>query len=342
MKLPSLWLLLSIPVVAFPVARAQAPPSGIIERLDPAFDAIVSPSATLDEIGVGEHFGVTEGTLWVREGQTGYLLFSDISANVIYKWTPPDQVTVFMANSGYTGDDVVNTGRQSRSGRLYVNQVGSNGLTLDRQGRLIICAQGDRTLVRIEKDGARTMLADRYQGRRLNGPNDVVAKSSGTLYFTDAGSGLRSEALRELPYHGLFMVKDGDVVLLDRDPEGGTPNGIVLSPDEKFLYVSAGGRIVRYDVQPDDTVANRRVFLDAGSDGMRVDRQGTLYTTTQAAVWVTSPDGKRLGAIHVPEVPGAGTTNVGFGEDGKTLFIAARYKLYRIRLNVAGIMPGVT
>jgi gluconolactonase len=336
----SLCVIPIVATIAFQVVGAQAP-RPVVERLDAALDAIISPDSKLQEIGVGEHFGVTEGTIWVQDGQAGYLLFSDISANVIYKWMAPDRVTVFMEKSGYTGPDVVNTGRQSRSGRLYVDQLGSNGLTLDPQGRLVICAQGDRTLVRIERNGARTLLADRYEGKRLNGPNDVVVKSSGTLYFTDAGSGLRSETLRELPFHGLFMVKDGKVVLLDKNPQGGTPNGIAFSPDEKYLYVSAGPKIVRYDVQADDSVSNGRVFLEAGSDGMRIDRQGNLYTTTEAAVWITSPQGKHVGTIHLPQMAGAGTTNVGFGEaDGKTLFIAARYRLYRIRVNVPGIVTG--
>jgi gluconolactonase len=342
--------ILACGVVALRVLTAQTPPvrpvhapvpvvGRAVERLDAALTPIVAIDATLEELALGEHFGVTEGTIWVQDGSAGYLLFSDISANVIYRWNPDNRVSVFLENSGYTGDDIAHAGRRSRSERLHVNQVGSNGLALDRQGRVVICAQADRTLVRLEHDGTRTILADRFEGKRLSGPNDVIVKSDGALYITDGMAGLPDVSFRELPFNGVFLVKDGTVRALDKDPQGGFPNGIALSPDEKYLYVSANGKIVRYDVQPDDTVKNGQVFLDAGSDGIRVDRQGNLYTTTQGAVWIVSPQGKHLGTIHIPQIAGSGTTNLAFGEaDGKTLFIAARSKLYRIRVNIPGAL----
>jgi gluconolactonase len=337
-------------VMASPVMTAQAPVLPLhppvaalgraVERLDPALDAIIGVDATLEELALGEHFGVTEGTTWVPEGAAGYLLFSDISANVIYRWTPDNRVSVFLEKSGYTGNDIDHTGRRSRSERLYVNQVGSNGLALDPQGRVVICAQADRTLVRLEKDGTRTIVADRFDGKRISGPNDVIVKSDGAMYFTDGTSGMFDPAAQELPFLGVFLVKDGKVQLVEKDR--GFPNGLALSPDEKYLYLSAGNKILRYEVQPDDTVKNGQVLIDAaGSDGMRVDRQGNLYTTTQGTVWISSPQGTHLGTIHVPTIEGFGTTNLAFGgADGKTLFIAARSKLYRIRVNVPGAFFG--
>ena len=179
---------------------------------------------------------------------------------------------MFLERSGFTGSDTLNAGQQTIAGRLAILLIGSNGLALDAQGRLIITAMADRTLVRLEKDGSRTTLADRYDGKRFSGPNDVVVKSNGSIYFTDSINGLRgggASPQRELPYNGFYLVKDGKVTLLggDRDRPGEHPNGIALSPDEKTLYVTAGFRkTLAYDVLPDDTVGNPRVFIEAGND----------------------------------------------------------------------------
>jgi gluconolactonase len=209
--------------------------------------------------------------------------------------------------------------------------------------------------MRLEKDGTRTILADRYEGKRFSGPNDVLVKSNGAIYFTDGNSGLRGGATgpaREMPFNGFFLVKDGKVTLLDtnKDFPGTFPNGIALSQDERLLYVTFGRKIVRYDVQPDDTVANRREFLDVeGNDGMKVDRVGNLYSTTgngPGEVRITSPAGKRLGTIQLPEIPGEPrkqvcATNVGFGDpDAKGLYITACNLLFRVRLNTPGVRPG--
>jgi gluconolactonase len=235
--------------------------------------------------------------------------------------------------------------------------IGSNGLSLDRQGRLVVCSPAARTIMRIEKDGTRTILADRYQGQRFNGPNDVVVKSDGAIYFTDGNSGLRGGALspaREMRLNGFYLIKGGTITLLDtnQDFPDTFPNGITLSEDERHLYVTFGRKIMRYDVGPDDTVSNRREFLDvAGNDGMKVDRNGNLYSTTGAGpgeVRITSRDGRRLGTIQLPDIPGEPkkqvcATNVGFGDaDAKGLYITACNVLFRVRLNSPGIRPEST
>ncbi len=323
-----------------------------IIRLDPALDEIVAPNAKLEVLG--EHFGLTEGPVWVQEGNKGYLLFSDCAANVIYKWAADTPLSVFLEKSGYTGKDVKNVGDQTISGRLAILLIGSNGLALDPQGRLIITAMTDRTLVRLEKDGTRTTLADRYEGMRFSGPNDVAVKSDGAIYFTDTVFGMRGGAdspARELRYNGFYLVKDGKVTLLgsDRDHPGEFPNGIALSPDEKVLYVTAGfGKTMRYDILADDTVTNSRLFISAGNDGMKTDLKGNLYSTNAVGtgeVWITSREGKHLGTIQLPQLqtePRARIvpTNVAFGDaDGKGLYITACTHLFRIRLKSSGIAP---
>jgi gluconolactonase len=325
-----------------------------IVKLDPALDHIIAPGAKLEVLG--EHFGLTEGPVWVRDGKKGYLLFSDCAANVIYKWSSGDPLSVFLEKSGYTGKDVRNAGDQTVSGRLAILLIGSNGLTLDAQGRLIVTAMTDRTVFRLEKDGTRTVLADRYDGKRFSGPNDLVMKSDGAIYFTDSVFGMRGGAdspARELPYNGFYLVKDGKVTLLgsDKDHPGDFPNGITLSPDEKLLYVTAGfGKTFRYNVLPDDTVANGSLFIPAGNDGMKTDLNGNLYSTNAVApgeVWITSKEGKHLGTIQLPQPaqieprPRIVPTNVAFGDaDGKSLYITACTHLFRIRLKTAGTLPG--
>jgi gluconolactonase len=260
---------------------------------------------------------------------------------------------VFLEKSGYTGTDILNVGQQTVSGgRVAILLIGSNGLTLDSQGRLVIAAMADRNIARLEKDRTRTILADRYEGRRFSGPNDIVVKSNGPVYFTDSVNGLRggSESpFRELPFNGFYLVKDGKVTLLggDREHPGDFPNGIALSPDEKHLYVTAGfQKTLRYDVLPDDTVANPQVFINAGIDGMKVDRKGNLYSSVQGnAIWITSPEGKHLGTLEMPQStreprPRIVATNMSFGDtDGKTLYITACTHLFRIRLKVSGTRP---
>jgi gluconolactonase len=326
-----------------------------IEKLDPSFDELIAPDALLETLG--DRFALTEGPVWMpgENGQPGSLLFSDNAANVIYKWTANGPLSVFLENSGYTGRDTANVGAQTVAGRVAILLIGSNGLALDPQGRLVVTAMTDRTVYRLEKDGSRTLLADRFEGKRFNGPNDIVVKSNGAVYFTDTVWGLRGAAQspqRELPFSGFFLIKDGRVTLLggDRDAPGAAPNGIALSPDEKYLYVTAGARrTMRYDILPDDTVANGRVFVDDGVDGMRVDTRGNLYTTsggTPGRIQVTSPDGKPLGRLLLPQPTGEPrarvcATNVAFGDaDDRTLYITACTHLFRIRTKIPGVRPG--
>ena len=338
------------------VVQAQGPSARDfrILRLDPALDAIVAPDAKLETLG--EHFGLTEGPVWISDAGGGYLAFSDLTANVIYKRTPQGQLSV-LAENIYDGPDLLNVGQQTRSGRMAVIIIGSNGITLDRQGRLVVCSPAARAVMRLEKDGSRTILANRYEGKRFSGPNDVTVRSDGAIYFTDGNSGLRgggSSPARELTQNGFYLIKDGTVTLLDdnRDFPDAFPNGIALSEDERHLYVTFGRKIVRYDVRPDGAVANRREFLDvAGNDGLKVDRRGNVYSTTGAGpgeVRITSPEGKRLGTIQLPEIPGEPrrqvcATNVAFGDpDAKGLYITACNLLFRVRLNAPGVLPGPT
>jgi len=321
-------------------------------RIDPALDAIVTADAKLEILG--EHFGLTEGPVWIREGNSGYLLFSDCAANVIYKWSPTQPLSVFLERSGFTGTNNLNVGQQTIAGRLAILLIGSNGLALDPQGRLVITAMADRTLVRLEKDGTRTILVDKYEGKKLSGPNDVVVKSNGAVYFTDSINGLRGGATspeREIPYNGFYLVKDGKITLLggDKDHPGDFPNGIALSPDEKYLYVTAGFRKTqRYEIRPDDTVGDPQPFMDAGNDGLKTDLKGNVFSVNavgQGEVLITSPEGKRLGAIQLPQIEGEPrpricASNVAFGDaDGKTFYITACTHLFRIRLQTAGLRP---
>ncbi len=323
-----------------------------VVRLDPALDDIISPDAKLETLG--EHFGLTEGPVWVQEGRNGYLLFSDCAANVIYKWAPNAPLSVFLEKNGYTGTDVLNVGAQTVSGRLAILLIGSNGLGLDSQGRLIITAMTDRSVTRLEKDGTRTVLADRYQGKRFSGPNDLAIKSDGSVYFTDSVFGMRGGAKspdRELPYEGVFRIKDGLVTLLltnEKNPAD-APNGIVFSPDEKYLYLTAGfGKTLRWEVQPDGTIKNGKLFIPAGNDGMKVDKKGNLYAVNAVGpgeVWITSPEGKHLGTLQLPQVTGEPrpricATNLAFGdEDYKTLYITSCTHLFRVRLKTEGVHP---
>lgn len=316
------------------VAHSRTPAQ--VLRADPAIDAIVPRDAVVEKLAGGFRF--TEGPIWVPKTKNadGYLLFSDPYKNVIYRWTQDGALSVFMANSGYSGADI---GEYS--------QPGSNGLTLDPQGRLTIDQQGNRRVVRLEKDGKVTVLADRYERKRFNSPNDLVYKSDGALYFTDPPFGLPKYAddpRKELPYSGVYRVSpDGkNVRLLTTDLKG--PNGLAFSPDEKYFYVDdwdlAHKVVMRYEVQPDGSLANGKVFFDMTAttgqtalDGMKVDEKGNLYVTGPDGIWIISPEAKHLGTIVPPEH----TNNLAWGgDDRKTLYLCTRTGLYRIRLSIAG------
>ncbi len=301
-----------------------------IERRDPALDAIVSPHARVERLATG--FLFTEGPVWVREGD--YLLFSDPNANRIYRWSPDGQVSVYRTKSGYTGFDIGEYG-----------QPGSNGLALDADGRLVIAEHGNRRISRLERNGVLTVLADRYEGNRLNSPNDLVLRSDGSLYFTDPPFGLPqfdADPRKELPFSGVFLLKDGRLRLVATDLRG--PNGLAFSPDERFLYVTnwdvENKVVMRYAVAPDGGLSGGTVFFDMTDasgeealDGIEVDERGDLYVSGPGGVWIISPTGVHLGTIRAPELP----ANFAWGDaDGRTLYMTARTGLYRLRLEVAG------
>ncbi len=315
-------------------ASAAAQPAGVgkILRADPAVNAIVPASAKIEKLAGG--FAFTEGPVWMPEG---YLLFSDIPNNVIDKWTPAGQVSAFRRHSGYDGDD-------APKGAF----IGSNGLTLDRQGRLIICEHGNGRVTRLEKDGKLTVLAAKYEGKRLNSPNDAVYKSDGSLYFTDPPYGFVKEdqdPKKELKFNGIYRIQGGKLQLLYGEMT--RPNGIGFSPDEKYLYVANSDPSrklwMRFEVKPDGAIANGKVFFDVSNqsadglpDGLKLDQRGNLYGTGPGGIWIISPEGKHLGTIQPPEVP----ANCAWGDqDGKTLYMTARTGLYRIKLSVPGIRP---
>jgi len=321
-----------------PVAITPSEVNVEVVRLDPAIDAIVPPNPKIYKLADGFQF--TEGPIWVRDG--GYLLFSDPNANTMYKYKPgPNnllgELSVFRQPSGYSGADISEYG-----------QPGSNGLTLDPQGRLTINEHGNHRVSLLQKDGSLSVLADKYQGKRLNSPNDLVYRSDGTLFFTDPPFGLPKffdDPRKELPYSGVFSIYKGKLQVVSTDLKG--PNGIAFSPDEKYLYVTNWDEkkkiIMRYEVQPDGTLKNGNRFFDMTSapgedalDGLKVDRQGNLYASGPGGLWVLSSEGKHLGTIIAPKHP----HNMAWGdEDGKTLYLCARSGLYRMRLSIDGIRP---
>jgi len=332
---------------------APSPRPFRIVRLDPSLDQIVSPAAKLELLG--DRFGLTEGPVWVPDEDNGFLLFADLISNVIYRWAPGEEISVYLERAGYSGDDITHAGYQTRRGRMAVLLIGPNGLSLDSEGRLIYLAAPDRTVMRLEPDGTRTLLADGYQGKRFNGPNDLAIRSDGAIYVTDSVFGIRdglANPSAELRYSGIFLLKDGAVRLLYSNEENpnGWPNGIALSPDERYLYFNAGFQnILRYEVAADGGISNGEVFIAGeGSDGMKVDVRGNLYTTTGAGpgeVRITSPAGVRLGVLELPIPAGEPqqqvcATNVAFGDnDSRMLYITACEHVYRIHLEVEGIHP---
>ncbi len=312
------------------------PTVGSIERLDPALDRLIPREARLEVLADG--FAWTEGPVWISQG--AYLLFSDIPPNSIYKWKAGEGHNVYLTPSGYTGD-------QPRGG-----EPGANGLLLDAEGRLVLCQHGDRRMARLDApldspEPKFVTLAERYNGRRFNSPNDAVYHSNGDLYFTDPPYGLEGnvdDPAKEIDFQGVYRLSsDGAVTLLT--DELSRPNGIAFSPDEQILYVSNSDpdRAIwmAYDVQPDGAIANGRVFFDATQwvgerkglpDGLKVDETGNLFATGPGGVLVFSPDGVHLGTIDT----GQATANCAFGDDGATLYITADMVLLRIKLTTKG------
>lgn len=306
--------------------------SGDVEVLDEAVTGLIDPAATLTELGSG--YAWSEGPVWVEEHD--FLLFTDIPNNVIHKWAPDEGVTRYLQPSGYTGEE-------PRGG-----EMGSNGLFISNDGDLLLAQHGDRRIARMDApldDPAPefTTIADNYDGKRLNSPNDLVQHSNGDIYFTDPPYGLEErteDPAKELDFQGVYRVTpEGEVTLLT--DELSRPNGIELSPDEKTLYVANSSNEnpvwMAYDVTGDGNITNGRVFHDASEftgvdpgsqDGMDVDADGNIYATGPGGVWIFSPEGTVLGKIKTNKP----TANCIIGQDGKTLFITASDQLLSIPL----------
>ena len=302
---------------------------GTIVRLDPAFDALVPASARIEKLAGGFQF--TEGPLWRPQGA---LWFSDVVGNVVRQWTPDGKVI-----------EILRPGGADHSDAPPGSFIGPNGMIADADGAVLLCQHGNRRIVHIAKDRQMMILIDRYDGKRLNSPNDLVYKSDGALYFTDPPYGLvkqDDDPAKELKFNGVFRFAQGKLEPVIKDLT--RPNGIAFSPDEKYLYIANSDEKnkvwMRYEVQPDGTVKDGKVFFDVTAekedgnpDGMKVDSQGNLYCAGPAGIWVFSPDGKHLGTIKPPETP----ANCNWGDDGKSLYITARTGLYRIKLAATGM-----
>jgi gluconolactonase len=304
---------------------------GTIERLDTRLDRIIPPGAVLEKLAEG--FDWSEGPAWDKKN--GYLVFSDVPLNVVYKWQEGRGISEFLKPSGYTGS----TPREG--------EPGSNGLVFDPQGRLVLCQHGDRRVARLESDRSFKTLVDRYQGKRLNSPNDAAFKSNGDLYFTDPPYGLiglNKDPQKELDFNGVYrLAKDGTLTLLAREMT--FPNGLAFAPDEKTLYVANSDPEkaiwMAFPVKEDGTLGEGHVFADLTSkaetekglpDGMKVDAQGNLFATGPGGVLIFAPDGTLLGRLATGEA----TANCGWGEDGSTLFVTADMYLGRLKTKTKG------
>jgi gluconolactonase len=303
---------------------------GRVERLDPAFDRLVAPEAKLEKLAEG--FTWSEGPVWLN----GELIFSDVPENIAYRWKPGmTKAEVFLQPSGLL------------TPTPGFREPGSNGLAKDAQGRLLLCQHGERRVARYE-NGRFTSLADRFEGKRFNSPNDLAVARNGDIYFTDPSYGLEgvnNSPLKEIPFNGVYRVtKDGKVTLLTKDLT--FPNGIAFSPDQKTLYVgvsdSKATRIAAFEVAADGTIRNERTFFDAQPlrtggakglvDGLKIDRDGNVWSSAPGGIVIVSPAGKLLGRLNTGEA----TANCNWGDDGGTLYITADMFLVRIRTKTKG------
>lgn len=314
------------------IEKQTYPTFGSVERRDKAMDDLIAPDAKIEKLAEG--FDWSEGPVWMKSGR--YLLFSDVPKNIVYKWAEGEKAVEFLKPSGYTG-------AKPRGG-----EPGSNGLTTDRDGLLVLCQHGDRRVVRYERNGTFTPIAQFYQYQRFNSPNDLDYKSNGDLYFTDPPYGLEklnNDPAKELKHNGVYRVSPkGEVSLMIDNLT--FPNGIAFSPDERTLYVAVSDPkkpyIMAYDVKDDGTLVNGRIFFNATSlmapdrkglpDGLKVDKKGNLFATGPGGVLIISPEGKLLGTI----LTGEATANCGWGNDGSVLYITADMYLCRIETKTRG------
>lgn len=314
----------------------QFPEIGQVERFEPALDSLIDPQASIELLEVG--FSWSEGPVWVASENC--LLFSDIPRNAIFRWSERDGARIWMQPSGYTGV------------AYYGKEPGSNGLTLDGEGRLLACEHGDRRISRLEQGGGKVTLADSYQGKRLNSPNDLVLRAGGDLYFTDPAYGLPrryEDTRRDLPFCGVYLLRP-DL----REPEllvdsMRMPNGVALDPEERFLYVTQSDPqspcVTRYPIRDDSTLGVGAVVADFTDrvpeapglpDGIKVDDSGNIFTTGPGGVWVLGDAGERLGRIRT----GLRVANLCWGGDGSTLYLCSDQYLCRLRTRTRGKIPG--
>jgi gluconolactonase len=331
------WLPLALLVCLPLLAEDKAKPEtlGTIERLKPEFDELIGKDAVLEKLSGG--YAWTEGPVWDKKG--GYLLFSDIPNNSVFKYKEGEKVSLFLKPSGYDGK------------RTDLKEPGSNGLLIDTEGRLVLMQHGNRRVARREKDDSITVLADKYMGTRLNSPNDGAFKSNGDLYFTDPPYGLMVKDKpgfpgQDLDFCGVYRLsKDGKTLTL-LTKEMSKPNGIAFSPDEKTLYVANSDPEkavwMAFPVKEDGALGEGKVFFDstrwAGKkkglpDGMKVDAKGNLFATGPGGVLVFTPDGTHLGTIAT----GVPTANCAWGDDGTVLYVCADHDLCRIKTKTKGM-----
>ena len=317
-------------------AQTNYPTLGKVVRIDPSLDKLISPDAKIEVLSSGYQW--SEGPVWVKDG--GYLLFSDVPANTIYRWKEGDKsATPFLKPSGYTG-----------MGR-YSNEPGSNGLIINQKGELVACEHGDRRISAMPlKVGGKFSLADNFQGKRFNSPNDIVQHSNGSYYFTDPPYGLdkhENDLSREIDIFGVYRIgTDGKVSVATAELQ--RPNGLAFSPDEKILYVAQSDPnraiIMAYPVQADGSLGVGKIFYDATPivkegklkglpDGLKLDKKGNLFATGPGGILIISPEGKLLGRIDNNEP----TANCAWGDDGSTLYITSNMHLSRIKTLTVGI-----
>lgn len=322
-------------MAALPIATAaRGETVGSIRRVDAELDSVLDANARIEVLASGYKW--SEGPVWVKDG--GYLLFSDVPGNVVHRWKEGEGAKPFLSPSGLAGK-VPPT----------IREPGANGLTLDAQGRLVMADSGTRAIARVDlATKKKTIVVDRYQGKRFNSCNDLIFSRTGALYFTDPPYGLEGgdeSPIKELPHNGVYRLgTDGKLALIDGSLS--RPNGIGLSPDEKTLYIAMSDEkrphVLAYDLGDDGMARGVRVFRDMGRelaeklpgmpDGLKVSATGHLFATGPGGVHVIAPDGRLLGII----MPGKATANCAFGEDGRTLFMTAHDRLTRIRLKISG------